>query len=79
MYLDENNLYGWGISGCLPYGEFKWLTQEKIYNSDANSIKENSSMGYILEFDFKYPEALQELYNDYPLATEKLAIPHDML
>ena len=36
-------------------------------------------MGYILEFDFKYPEALQELYNDYPLATEKLAIPHDML
>ena len=24
-YLDLNNLYGWGMSGYLPYGGFKWL------------------------------------------------------
>ena len=24
-YFDENNLYGWAMSGCLPYGGFKWL------------------------------------------------------
>ena len=24
-YLDMNNLYGWGVSGSLPYGGFKWL------------------------------------------------------
>ena len=23
MYLDMNNLYGWGMSGYLPYGGFK--------------------------------------------------------
>ena len=23
IYLDMNNLYGWGISGYLPYGRFK--------------------------------------------------------
>ena len=42
MYLDKNNLYGWGMSGYLPYGGCKWLTQEKIKNFDVNSIKENS-------------------------------------
>ena len=54
------------------------VNSRKIYNFDANSIKENSSTGYILEFDLKYPEELQELYNDYPLAPEKFAIPHDL-
>ena len=23
--LDMNNLYGWGMSGYLPYGGFRWL------------------------------------------------------
>ena len=42
MYLDKNNLYGWRMSGYLPYGGCKWLTQEKIKNFDVNFIKENS-------------------------------------
>ena len=25
LYLDMNNLYGWAMSGYLPYGGFKWL------------------------------------------------------
>ena len=25
MYLDMNNLYGWGLSDYLPYGGFEWL------------------------------------------------------
>ena len=46
MYLDENNLYVWGMSQYLPYCEFKWL---KIFDKfDVNSISENSSRGYIL-------------------------------
>ena len=80
-----NTLCGWGMSGYLPYSIFKWLTKKKkiknkkINNFDVNSIREISSTGYILEADLKYPNELQKLHKDYPLAPEILAIPYDML
>ena len=46
-YLDMNNLYGWAMSGYLPYGRFKWL--KNVDNFDVNSISEKSPIGYILE------------------------------
>ena len=30
MYLDINNLYGFAMSQCLPYGNFKWLTDNNL-------------------------------------------------
>ena len=42
-----NNLYGWAMSGYLPYGRFKWL--KNVDNFDVNSISEKSPIGYILE------------------------------
>ena len=68
-YLDMNNLYGWAMSGYLPYDGFKWL--KNVDNFDVNSISENSPIGYILEVDLKYPEEWHVLHNDYPLAPEK--------
>ena len=38
--LDMNNLYGWAMSGCLPYGRFKKL--KNADNFDANSVSEKS-------------------------------------
>ena len=38
-----------------------------------------SSTGYILEVVLEYPEELNDLHNNYPLAPEKIAIPYDML
>ena len=72
----SNNLYGWKISGYLPYGGFKWL--KNVDNFNINSIGENRLIGYILEVDLEYPHELHVLHNNYPLAPEKLAIPHDM-
>ena len=77
MYLDKNNLYDWGINQYLPYSEFKWL--KNIDNFDVNSISENSSIGYILEVDLKYPDELHYLRNDYPLAPERLTVSYDTL
>ena len=28
--LDMNNLFGWAMSGYLPYGGFKWLKNYKL-------------------------------------------------
>ena len=76
-YVYMNNLYGWAISGSLPYGRFKWL--KNADNFDMSSISENSPIGYNLNVDLEYPDELHVLHNDYPLALEKLAILYDML
>ena len=76
-YLDMNNFYGWAMSGYRPYGGFKW--SKNVDNFDMNSISEKSSIGYILKFDLECPDELHVLHNDYPLASEKLSIPCDML
>ena len=73
-YLDANNLYGWAISLCLPYSAFKWLNQKEISDFCLNSISKNSSIGYILEVDLKYPSEWHEFHNDYPLAPESLKL-----
>ena len=73
--LDMNNLYGWKMSGYLPYGRFKWL--KNVDNFDVNSINEKIPIRYILEVDLEYSDELHILHNDYPLALEKLAIPYD--
>ena len=43
-----------------------------------NSISKNSSIGYISEVDLEYLSEFHDLHNDYPLATEKLAISQNM-
>ena len=50
-YPDMNNLYGWGMSGYLAYGGFKWL---KNVDNFVNSIREKSPIGYIIEVDLEY-------------------------
>ena len=76
-YLDIVTLYGWAMSGYLPYGRFRQL--KNIDSFDVNSVSEKSPIGHILEADLKYPDELHVLHNDYPLAPEQFAIPYDML
>ena len=76
-YLDMNNLYGWAMSGYLPYERFKWL--KNVDKFDVMSISEKSLIGYFREVDLKYSDKLHELHNDYPLTPEKLAVSSDMM
>ena len=43
------------------------------------SISEKSPVGYFLKVELEYPDELDKLHNDYPLAPEKLAVSGDML
>ena len=66
----------------LPYEVFNWLKNVDEFDvmsvSECNSIEENF-IGYFLEVDLKYPNKLNELDSDYPLALEKLAVSSNML
>ena len=44
-----------------------------------NSIVGNSSDGYIVEVDLEYPDEEHEFHYDYPVASEKFEISHNML
>ena len=75
MYLDANNLYGWGMSQKLPGNGFKWV--KKLSKSDEDFIKnydENSNKRYILEVDVEYPKNLFNLHSDLPFLAEKKKI-----
>ena len=63
----------------LTVKKFKWLNQKEIDKFDVKLISENSLDGYILEVDLEYPDELYEIHNDYPLASRKPEINHDML
>ena len=73
MYLDENNLYGCGMSMKLPTHGFKWLTggeMEKLLNNQVLQVWEKTPC--ILEVDLEYPENLHDLHNDYPFCPERV-------
>ena len=59
MYLDANNLYGWGMSQTLPVDGFKWV--EDLFHFKEGFIEnydQNSDKGYILEVDVEYPKQI---------------------
>ena len=65
-YVDANNLYGLAMSKQLPTSGFKWMTDDEL------DVWKHLSC--ILEVDLEYPEDLQNIHNDYPLAPERVEI-----
>lgn len=64
-YFDSNNLYGLGMSQPLPFGGFSWENPNTI--GDILNIPKYGDVGYILDFDFEYPEHLHDEHYDLPL------------
>ena len=57
QYLEANNLYGWAMSQKLPVSNFKWVEDTSRINEEfIKNYNENSSKGYILEVNVKYPK-----------------------
>lgn len=78
-YLDANNLFGWEMSQALPVDEFRWLEDQEIESLNINSVSDDREDGFILEVDLDYPPELHDLYNEYPLAPEKMKVTENML
>ena len=73
MYVDANNLYGYGMSEKLPVHSFKWMSNKEIENIFNNQIVQVwEKTPCILEVDLIYPEELHDLHNDYPLCPERV-------
>jgi hypothetical protein len=62
------------MSQCLPTGGFKWVYVEDnhldYWKHTIWNYKEDSSIGYILMVDLKYPSTLHDKHNELPLAPE---------
>ena len=76
MILDTNNLYGYVMSKFLPTGGFQWIDPKEF---DSNKYSSHSWKGCILEVEVEYFKELCELYNDYPLAADKIEIKREIL
>ena len=75
QYLDPNNLYGWAMSQKLPVNNFKWVEDMPRINEEfIKNYNENTSKGYILEVDVKYPKKLYDLYSDLPFLPKRIKI-----
>ena len=63
------------MSKFIPKIGFKWIDPKEfdLYKYTSNSLK-----GWVLEVDREYPKELPELYNDYPLAPDKIEIKREM-
>ena len=72
LYLDMNNLYGCAMSKYLLYASFKWVNDVNEIEQKLMRIKSNSTTEYILEVDLEFPKKLHDMFNDYPLAPEKI-------
>ena len=66
IYLDAKNSYGYPMPNFLSTSRFKWKNPKEF---QLNNFTSNSSKGCI---DLEYPRKLRELYNDYPLAPDKI-------
>ena len=79
LYLDMNNLYGHAMSQYLPISNFKWVKNIDEIEQKLMRIKSDSSTGYVLEVDLECPKELHDMFNDYPLAPEKINIQKEWL
>ena len=73
IYIDANNLYG-GVmfNYTLPEKAFELVTEitlEEILQTD-----DNGRIGFVVEVDLEYPDAIHEKHSDFPILSDKQPI-----
>ena len=71
-FYDVTSLYAGTMQKMMPLDNYRWNTEITI--EQILQASENSSVGYFVEVDLKYPQYLHDLHNGLPLAPENLII-----
>ena len=71
-FYGVTSFYAGTMQKMMPLDNYKWNTE--IIIEQILQTSENSSVGYFVEVDLKYPQYLRDLHNGLPLAPEKLII-----
>ena len=84
VYLDTNNLYGFGMSGKLPVDDFRWEFEVLIKRAMADPLAyleelDKSGRGCFVMGDFHIPGEIHKLMHDYPFMPENSCVPEAAL
>ena len=77
LYLDANSLYPTAMCEPLPIDQFSMVDDPDAF--DVTQVADDAEYGYILEIDGYMPNDKHDIFNDYPLAPEKIHVTKDML
>lgn len=78
-YWDANNLYGWAMNQCLPFAEYRWLTDKQIRDLEFMQISPDHPVGYFLEVDGFFPDGVHDYLSDFPPAPLKQKVSDAMI
>ena len=79
LYVDANNLYGFGMSQWLPFDDIKFVTEltENIFLKEILKTPDDSDIGYFLEVDLEYPHNIRQKTKHFPFGPENKSISKD--
>ena len=73
MYWNLNNLFGWAMMQNLPYGGFQWA--QNVDQIDFLAVPDGSPVGFLLEVDLHYPEAIYDDHKHFLFCPFSMAPP----
>ena len=76
VYVDANNLHGFGMSQPLPYDNNKFETENVCLEEILNTPDDND-IGYFLEVDLEYPYSIRQKTKYFPFRPENKSISKD--
>ena len=73
IYIDANNLYG-GVMFNYPLPEKTFQLVTEITLEEILQTNDNGEIGFVVEVDLEYPDAIHEKHSDFPIISDKQPI-----
>ena len=74
--FDVSNMYASIIQEeKLPCSKFEWVTSTELSRMDWMHWDPDGDIGYTVEVDILYPQALWARDDEYPMAAERISVP----